>query len=98
MNERRDSSGTMRDSTPPHLISARVAARLSGEVMDINELGAFLRFSRSKIKRLIKAGTIPGEKIGDSWRFRRDEILALWDKDKEDDVRHLPQRALKQMS
>ena len=74
----------MRDSAPPHLISARVAARLSGEVMDINELCAFLRFSRSKVKRLVKDGAIPGRKIGDSWRFRRDEILALWDKDKKD--------------
>jgi excisionase family DNA binding protein len=82
MSERRDSSRKMYDSTPPHLISARVAARLSGEVMDINEVCALLRFSRSKVKRLVKDGVIPGEKIGDSWRFRRDEILALWDRDK----------------
>jgi excisionase family DNA binding protein len=82
MNERRDSFPTMSNSTPPHLISARVAARLSGEVMDLKELCIFLGFSRSKVKRLIKDGVIPGKKIGRQWRFRRDEILALWDTNK----------------
>ena len=28
----------------------------------------------------IKAGTIPALKIGTSWRFRRTDILALWDR------------------
>jgi excisionase family DNA binding protein len=82
MNERRDSFPTMSNSTPPHLISARVAARLSAEVMDLKELCIFLGFSRSKVKRLIKDGVIPGKKIGRQWRFRRDEILALWDTNK----------------
>ena len=82
MSERLDSFRKMYDSTPPHLTSKRVAARLCGEVMDLKELCAFLGFSRSKVKRLIKDGAIPGKKIGDSWRFRRDEILALWDRDK----------------
>jgi excisionase family DNA binding protein len=80
MKERRDSVSTMRESTPPHLISKRAAARLSGEVMDLTGICKFLGFSRSKMKRLIKDGTIPCEKIGKRWRFRRDEILALWDK------------------
>jgi excisionase family DNA binding protein len=80
MKERRDSVSTMRDSTSPHLISKRVAARLSGEVMALNELCKFLGLSRSTVKRRIKDGTIPGEKIGKRWRFRRDEVLALWDK------------------
>jgi excisionase family DNA binding protein len=51
--------------------------------MDLNDLCAFLGFSRSKVKRLIKDGSIPGKKFGpkksgSQWRFRRDEILALW--------------------
>jgi excisionase family DNA binding protein len=86
MNERRDSFPTMSNSTPPHLISARVAARLSGEVMNLKELCAFLGFSRSKVKRLIKDGTIPGKKYAGmksaQWRFSREEILAIWDRNK----------------
>jgi excisionase family DNA binding protein len=70
----------MRDSTPPHPPSARIAARLSGEVMDLNEVCEYLRLSRSSVKRAIKAGTIPALKIGTCWRFRRTDILALWDK------------------
>jgi excisionase family DNA binding protein len=55
--------------------------------MDLKELCAFLGFSRSKVKRLIKDGTIPGKRFGAKnsgaqWRFRRDEILALWDTNK----------------
>ena len=50
--------------------------------MNLKELCAFLGFSRSKVKRLIKDGVIPGKKIGRQWRFRRDEILALWDTNK----------------
>jgi excisionase family DNA binding protein len=48
--------------------------------MDLNEVCEYLRLSRSSIKRAIKAGTIPALKIGTCWRFRRKDILALWDK------------------
>jgi excisionase family DNA binding protein len=82
MKERRDSVSTMRDPAPPHLISKRVAARLSGEVMDLNGICKFLGFSRSKMKRLIKDGTVPCEKIGKQWRFRHADILSLWDRNK----------------
>jgi excisionase family DNA binding protein len=57
---------TMRDSNP-RPPSARVAARLSGEVMDLNEVCDYLRLSRSSVKRAIKAGTIPALKIGTQW-------------------------------
>ena len=82
MKEERDSFPTMSNSTPPHLISARVAVRLSGEVMSLKELCEFLQLSRSTVKRRIKDGTIPVVTNGKSWRFRRDEILALWDRNK----------------
>jgi excisionase family DNA binding protein len=50
--------------------------------MDLNEVCEFLRLSRSSVKRAIKAGEIPALKIGTQWRFRRKDILALWDRDK----------------
>jgi len=67
-------------TTSPKPANDRVAARLSGEVMDLNEVCDFLRLSRSSVKRAIKAGEIPALKIGTQWRFRRTDILALWDK------------------
>jgi excisionase family DNA binding protein len=54
--------------------------------MDLKELCGFLGLSRSTVKRRIKDGTIPGKKYDGmksaQWRFRRDEILALWDRNK----------------
>jgi excisionase family DNA binding protein len=50
--------------------------------MDLNEVCEYLRLSRSSVKRAIKAGTIPALKIGTCWRFRRTDILALWDRNK----------------
>jgi excisionase family DNA binding protein len=66
-------------SVPP---SARVAARLSGEVMDIREVAEYLKVSVSTVKREVKSGGIPAVKIGCQYRFRRADILALWDRNK----------------
>jgi len=50
--------------------------------MDLKEVCEFLRLSRSSVKRAVKAGTIPALRIGTCYRFRRADILALWDRDK----------------
>jgi excisionase family DNA binding protein len=50
--------------------------------MDLNEVCDYLRLSRSSVKRAVKAGTIPALKIGTCLRFRRSDILALWDRNK----------------
>lgn len=44
------------------------------DVMNLEELSAYLRMSRASIYHLVAAGKIPGTKIGKQWRFSRDTI------------------------
>lgn len=61
---------------------ARVrGARLDGEdkfnmpeLMTVEELGQYLRFTRKTIYRLLKQGGIPAVKIGNKWRFDKAAI------------------------
>ncbi len=39
------------------------------ELMTVEELGQYLRFTRKTIYRLLKQGGIPSVKIGNKWRF-----------------------------
>ncbi len=41
------------------------------------EVGDYLKLTESTIYKLATNGEIPGFKIGKSWRFDMDEILAL---------------------
>ncbi len=41
------------------------------------EVGDYLKLTESTIYKLATNGDIPGFKIGKSWRFDMDEILAL---------------------
>ena len=50
--------------------------------MDLKEVCEFLRLSPSSVKRAVKAGTIPALRIGTRLRFRRTDILAMWDRNK----------------
>lgn len=53
-----------RPSTEPTLLTFK-------ETMD------FLRVSRSTLYRLMWAGQLRGHKIGSTWRFQRQDLLAL---------------------
>jgi excisionase family DNA binding protein len=46
-------------------------------IVTAKELGEYLKLSDSTIYKLASNGNLPGFKIGDSWRFDMDEILAL---------------------
>ena len=45
--------------------------------MTIEELASYLKLSRSKLYGLAQRGQIPASKIGNQWRFDREEI-DLW--------------------
>ena len=47
------------------------------KIVTAKELGEYLKLSDSTIYKLASNGNLPGFKIGDSWRFEMDEILAL---------------------
>ena len=44
------------------------------DVLTIKELATYLKFSRSTLYKLVQEGTVPGQKIGKHWRFRRETI------------------------
>jgi len=44
------------------------------ELMTVEELGQYLRFTRKTLYKLLKRGDIPGIKIGNKWRFEKATI------------------------
>ena len=46
------------------------------EILTTEEAAQYLKTSPDTIKRLARAGRIPGVKIGRAWRFRRRDIDA----------------------
>ena len=44
------------------------------EVLTVAELAEYLRVPRSTLYRLVREGSVPCQKIGKHWRFRRDAI------------------------
>ena len=44
-------------------------------IVTAKDLSQYLRLSDSTIYKLASGGSLPGFKIGDSWRFDLDEIL-----------------------
>lgn len=44
------------------------------EIMTVGELAEYLKVSRTTIYMLAQQGSIPGNKVGKSWRFHKDAI------------------------
>ena len=44
------------------------------QVLTIEELAAYLKVSKSTLYKLVQEGTVPGQKVGKHWRFRRETI------------------------
>jgi len=42
--------------------------------LDLDELAEHLKTPKSTLYKLVRAGTIPGHKVGRSYRFDRDEV------------------------
>lgn len=45
-------------------------------IFTIKEVAEYLKLAEKTVYRLVAEGTIPGFKVGGSWRFRKQEIDA----------------------
>jgi excisionase family DNA binding protein len=43
-------------------------------LMTLEEVAAYLRLSKDTVYRLTHGGKIPASKVGNQWRFRRDDV------------------------
>ncbi|WP_420239634.1 helix-turn-helix domain-containing protein [Telmatobacter bradus] len=48
-----------------------------GEILTIGELAAYLKIPKSTLYKLVREGSIPSQKIGRHWRFRK-AAIDLW--------------------
>ncbi len=51
-------------------------------IVTVEELANYLKIRKSTIYRLASQGKLPGVKLGKSWRFKIEEILLLWQREK----------------
>ena len=47
------------------------------QIMTVGEVSEFLKLSKITIYKLVKKGQLPGFRVGNSWRFRKDKIMKL---------------------
>lgn len=47
---------------------------MAADIMTIREVADYLRIAEKTAYRLASNGTLPGFKVGGSWRFRRAEV------------------------
>jgi len=47
------------------------------EYMTAAEVAELFRISKQQVTRLARAGKIPGFRLGSTWRFKREEMLAF---------------------
>ncbi len=48
---------------------------MDSEIMTLREVAEYLRLTEKTTYRYALEGTIPGFKVGGTWRFRRGDIL-----------------------
>ena len=51
-------------------------------LITLEEVAAYLRLSKDTVYRMAQAGKIPASKVGNQWRFRREEVDAWLEKHK----------------
>jgi len=49
---------------------------LQSEVLTFNEAKRYLKISNSTLYRLVQSRKIPASKVGRSWRFRKEKLIA----------------------
>jgi len=47
----------------------------ASQIMTVEEVAAFLKLSKITVYKLVKKGQIPGFRVGNSWRFRKEDII-----------------------
>lgn len=45
-----------------------------GDVLTIDDLSDYLKISKSTLYKLVREGSIPCQKVGRHWRFRKEAI------------------------
>ena len=46
-------------------------------IMNLDDLAAYVKLSKSSLYKLCQAGKVPGTKIGRAWRFHKD-VIDTW--------------------
>ena len=49
----------------------------NSQIMTVEEVAEFLKLSKITIYKLVKKEQLPGFRVGNSWRFRKDKILEI---------------------
>jgi len=57
---------------------------MSDEILTIQELAEYLKLNEKTAYRLVGEGKLPGFKVGGSWRFKREDIEAWIEANKND--------------
>jgi len=55
----------------------------SSQIMTVEEVAEFLKLSKITVYKLVKKGDLPGFRVGNSWRFRRETIAGIVSKQQE---------------
>ena len=53
------------------------AVKDSSQIMTVEEVADFLKLSKITVYKLVKKGDLPGFRVGNSWRFRRETIAGI---------------------
>lgn len=65
------------------LLSTVREKSMSDEILTIQELAVYLKLNEKTAYRLAGEGKLPGFKVGGSWRFKREDIEAWIEKQKD---------------
>ncbi|MCX8043266.1 MAG: helix-turn-helix domain-containing protein [Desulfobacterota bacterium] len=49
----------------------------TSQIMTVEEVAEFLKLSKITVYKLVKKGQIPGFRVGNSWRFRKEDIYDI---------------------
>ena len=53
------------------------ASKEPSQIMTVEEVADFLKLSKITVYKLVKKGDLPGFRVGNSWRFRRETIAGI---------------------
>jgi excisionase family DNA binding protein len=56
---------------------------VNDEIMTLPELAAYLKLAERTVYGYAQKGILPGMKVGSAWRFRRADILAWLEKQRQ---------------
>ena len=60
---------------------------MSDEILTIQELAEYLKLNEKTAYRLAGEGKLPGFKVGGSWRFKREDLEAWIEQQKDNDCK-----------